>query len=108
MPLSFVTLLAAALAAILLYFAAVLFYRLHFHPLAGFPGPKLAAISNLYEFYYDVWLQGQFTMHLLDLHARYGIFSVFLRHVSSLIPLPPTSNADRSHHPYLTRRAARQ
>nr|QED55508.1 TRI23 [Trichoderma turrialbense] len=48
------------------------FYRLTFHPLARFPGPKLAAISRVYEFYYDIILDGQYTFQLDRLHKKYG------------------------------------
>ena len=47
-------------------------YRLFFSPLAGFPGPKLAALTQWYEFYWNVVKQGQFTFHLQDLHDKYG------------------------------------
>jgi hypothetical protein len=50
----------------------VCIYRLFLHPLAKYPGPKLAALSNAYEFYYDVLLQGQFTFHIQELHKIYG------------------------------------
>lgn len=56
----------------LLYIASLYIYRLFFHPLARYPGPKLAALSNWYEFYYDVAQQGKFTFHIQDLHKRYG------------------------------------
>ncbi|KAJ9300365.1 hypothetical protein DTO271G3_2482 [Paecilomyces variotii] len=47
-------------------------YRLYFSPLAKFPGPKLAALTLWYEFYYDVVLRGQYVFHIRDLHKRYG------------------------------------
>lgn len=46
--------------------------RLLVSDLAGFPGPRLAALTNWYEFYYDVILQGQFTTHIQELHRQYG------------------------------------
>ena len=70
-----VTALQAVLLLIpsfVLYIALLYIYRLFFHPLARYPGPKLAAISNWYEFYYDVTLQGKFTFHIQELHKKYG------------------------------------
>ena len=54
------------------YVVLLYLYRLTLHPLAKFPGPKLAAISNWYEFYYDVMLHGKFTEHIQKLHKQYG------------------------------------
>ncbi|OJZ89330.1 hypothetical protein ASPFODRAFT_58058 [Aspergillus luchuensis CBS 106.47] len=41
-------------------------------PLAKFPGPLLAAATELYEFYYDVIRDGQFVWHIERLHQKYG------------------------------------
>lgn len=49
-------------------------YNLYFHPLAGFPGPKLAAATRLYEFYYDVIRKGKYVYKIEDMHKRYGMF----------------------------------
>jgi hypothetical protein len=57
---------------LVLYITCLYIYRLTFHPLSKYPGPKLAALSNWYEFYYDVYQQGQFTFHLQELHEIYG------------------------------------
>jgi hypothetical protein len=46
--------------------------RLVFSPLAKIPGPKLAALTSWYEFYYDVIKPGQFVFHIQDLHDQYG------------------------------------
>lgn len=54
------------------YLACLYLYRIFLHPLAQFPGPKLAAASRWYEFYYDVVLQGQYTFHVQKLHQKYG------------------------------------
>ncbi|KAH8807528.1 cytochrome P450 [Xylogone sp. PMI_703] len=57
---------------IILWVGGVCIYRLYFSPLAKFPGPKLAALTSWYEFYYDVVKGGQFTFHLQSLHKKYG------------------------------------
>lgn len=50
-------------------------YSVYFGPLAKFPGPKLAAASLWYEFYYDVYLAGQYTFKIKELHEKYGNMS---------------------------------
>jgi hypothetical protein len=62
----------------ILYVASLYLYRLYLHPLAGYPGPKLAAISNWYEFYYDVIQHGKFTAHIQELHEEYGMYHFIL------------------------------
>ncbi|KAK4862903.1 hypothetical protein LT330_003036 [Penicillium expansum] len=47
-------------------------YRLWFSPLAHFPGPKLAALTMWYEFYYDSFLEGQYTFRIAEMHRKYG------------------------------------
>lgn len=54
------------------YLVGLGFYRLYLSPLAKFPGPKLAALTKWYEFYYDVVAQGQFTFQIQKLHKKYG------------------------------------
>lgn len=58
--------------ALLSYVAYVALYRLYFSPLAHVPGPKLAAITTLYEFYHDCIRLGQFVFQLDELHEQYG------------------------------------
>ncbi|CAO1597228.1 hypothetical protein XANCAGTX0491_001048 [Xanthoria calcicola] len=47
-------------------------YRLYLHPIAGYPGPKLAALTTWYQAYYDIWLGGQFFLRIEEMHAQYG------------------------------------
>ncbi|KIA75976.1 cytochrome P450 [Aspergillus ustus] len=45
-------------------------YNFYYHPLAKFPGPRLAAVSNAP---YSIWfLGGRQPYKLLDLHKKYG------------------------------------
>ncbi|KNG90313.1 benzoate 4-monooxygenase cytochrome P450 [Aspergillus nomiae NRRL 13137] len=60
------------LLALVVGFTIQTVYRLFFHPLCKFPGPKLAAISHLYEFYYDVICNGSYLCKLEQLHQKYG------------------------------------
>ncbi|KAK4206663.1 putative cytochrome P450, putative EED11494.1 cytochrome P450 [Rhypophila decipiens] len=63
------TLLIVALGV---YLVSTWTYNLFFHPLAGFPGPKLAAASRWYEFYYDVIKRGQYVYKIEEMHKSYG------------------------------------
>lgn len=66
--------LTTAAVAYLVYLVGLVCYRLYFHPLARFPGPKYAAISRWHEFYYEVVKKGQFTFKVQELHKKYGLF----------------------------------
>ncbi|CAG9960707.1 unnamed protein product [Clonostachys byssicola] len=54
------------------YFLLILAYRLTFHPLAKFPGPKIAAATHAYEFWFDVVRWGRYTHEIRRMHERYG------------------------------------
>ncbi|KAJ5697372.1 hypothetical protein N7488_011056 [Penicillium malachiteum] len=63
-------LIAAAL--LLVYGLRIIFYRLYSHPLSSFPGPKIAAATFLYEFYYDVIRNGMYIWEIERMHEKYG------------------------------------
>ncbi|OJD34608.1 cytochrome p450 [Diplodia corticola] len=69
---TFAQLVGAGVGLLSFYLIAGAVYRLYLSPLAKFPGPKLAALTLWYEFYFDVVLRGQFTFHIRELHKRYG------------------------------------
>jgi hypothetical protein len=70
-------LLALPSILLVIYLIGLGIYRLYFSPLAAYPGPKLAALSNWYEFYYDVICQGQFTFKIQELHKQYGMVAFY-------------------------------
>ncbi|KAK6840117.1 hypothetical protein PG987_005983 [Apiospora arundinis] len=55
-------------------YLAVIFYRLTFHPLARFPGPKIAACTGLYEAYYQCFKEGggRYWKEVEEMHRIYG------------------------------------
>ncbi|KAL3471741.1 cytochrome P450 [Aspergillus californicus] len=69
------------------YFAVLSIYRVFFHPLSHIPGPKLAAITHGYEFYYDIIKKGTLIWEIKRLHDIYGpIIRINPREVHILDP----------------------
>jgi hypothetical protein len=56
----------------LLSILIIAIYRLYFHPLRRIPGPKIAALTWWYEFYFDVIQPGQYVFKIQKLHEKYG------------------------------------
>lgn len=54
------------------YAVCLAIYRLWLSPIAHFPGPKLAALTMWYEWYYDSFLEGQYTFRIAEMHRKYG------------------------------------
>ncbi len=55
------------------YSFSVAVHRLYFSKYATFPGPKLAALTYGYMFYYDAIVgEGQYIYKIRDLHEEYG------------------------------------
>jgi hypothetical protein len=69
------SLLPYLLPLFLLYILSLSVYRLFLSPIAHIPGPRLAALTSLYEFYYDCILGGQFYVELQRLHKQYGMMT---------------------------------
>jgi hypothetical protein len=68
----------------LLYISFVAIHRLYFSPIAHVPGPKLAAVTSLYEFYHDCIHTGQFYFEIQKLLKIYGM----VQHVLIAILFP--------------------
>jgi hypothetical protein len=58
------------LAALLTFIGAI--RRLYFHPLARIPGPKLAALTWWFEFYFDIIQPSKYVFKIQELHKQYG------------------------------------
>lgn len=65
--------LAASLSVVPFYFACLVIYRLVFSSIAGFPGPKLAAATGWYEFYFDFFYNGTYIFKIEEMHQKYGL-----------------------------------
>ncbi|OOF93013.1 hypothetical protein ASPCADRAFT_173692 [Aspergillus carbonarius ITEM 5010] len=97
-----------AIAGIATIYVSRAFYRLYFHPLSGIPGPKLTAITRLYEFYYDVICDGKFLFQIEKMHQQYGpIVRINPREVHISDPsfydeiyASSSRKRDRDHHAY--------
>jgi hypothetical protein len=60
------------IGTVVLWLAYTVFHRLWTSPLAGFPGPRLAALTTWYQFYFDIVKDGRLPWHLAHLHQIYG------------------------------------
>ncbi|CAG8984039.1 hypothetical protein HYALB_00002980 [Hymenoscyphus albidus] len=63
-----------AFASTVVYLTGLAIYRLYFHPLAKFPDPRLAALTQWVETYYELFNKegGQFYFAYTDWHKKYG------------------------------------
>ncbi|KAJ4382010.1 hypothetical protein N0V86_002336 [Didymella sp. IMI 355093] len=56
----------------LAYGVLLALYRIYLHPLSKYPGPRLAAATRWYEFYFDVIKRGRFAWEIKRMHEVYG------------------------------------
>ena len=79
---------APALWTLLLGFLAFLpcraIYRLTLHPLARFPGPRLAAVTSLYGASFDLRKNSCYVKILPGLHDKYGLYCQMEKFESSI------------------------
>jgi hypothetical protein len=81
----------------LLYCAGVVIHRLYFSKYAAFPGPKLAAITYWYMFYYDVIAgSGQYIYKIKELHDEYSQCNIVYLVTLNLPELRQSYHSDQS------------
>jgi hypothetical protein len=66
------TIIVPLVVALITWTASVLIYRLYFSPISKFPGPKLAAATLWYEFYYNIIKGGMYMWEIQKMHEKYG------------------------------------
>ncbi|KAL8664828.1 MAG: hypothetical protein Q9202_002690 [Teloschistes flavicans] len=69
------TLLLCSIAALIVSVIIKYVYRLTFHPLAKYPGPKLAAATSAYGAFYDLRPHTSYVKSFPALHEKYGLSS---------------------------------
>ena len=76
------------------YFIFQALHNLLWHPLAGFPGPKLGAITRFYKAYIDGSPSKSFVHSLKEFHAKYGItIPINIQRINILKTYQATSSA---------------
>jgi len=87
----------ACISAIsIVYAGGLVIYRLFLSPISHIPGPKMAAATLWYEFYYNVVKEGTYFLKVQELHKQYGEqIASFKPHNKILIK----HRSNRPHHP---------
>lgn len=70
------TILFLIAAGIASYIIAISIYRLYLHPLAKFPGPRICAVTSLFELLSDFLGHGAYLYHIEEMHKKYGTHNV--------------------------------
>ncbi|KAL6251945.1 hypothetical protein RBB50_002155 [Rhinocladiella similis] len=68
----FLSYIGAIVAALACFVVLRALYRLTLHPLASFPGPKLAGATSLYQAWYDLRPSTSYVKTFPALHKKYG------------------------------------
>ena len=89
---SWTNILVSLITLQLAYTIYVLINRLFLSPLRNIPGPKLAALTSWYEFYFDAIQQGRFVWRIKDLHSKYGLSILPRLKACSLMAIFPRPN----------------
>lgn len=66
------TITSVALGLYFAYVFCLVFYRLYLHPLAKFPGYRICAACEWYEFYCYIVKGGQWGNEIRKMHEKYG------------------------------------
>ena len=66
------TLVCTVLGLLILQYGLKIVYRLWLSPLARFPGPRIAGMTSLYEFYFDYFRQATYCFEIERMHKTYG------------------------------------
>jgi len=82
MELGYLAIVVVITGLIIVYWLSRSIYNLYFHALAGFPGPRWAAISYLPEFYYDFVKGGLYLRKIAEMHEVYGRLPAISHNVS--------------------------
>ncbi|KAI9663816.1 MAG: hypothetical protein M1821_007306 [Bathelium mastoideum] len=61
-----------ALMSVIAFVIYSAIWRLYLSPIAQFPGPRFAALTDLYEMYYSNWLGGKYVFKIAEMHKQYG------------------------------------
>lgn len=68
--------LGLAAGLVTLTFVCTCIYNVTLHPLANIPGSKFAAMTSLYEFWFDVVCDGTYLWEIERMHKIYGTCNI--------------------------------